>query len=257
MFGLFAKKSFFDGWDHLAGLALVNGGFFLALLPLLGAGIPGLPFGLSLALGALAFLLVACWFAFSSLVTLKFSDYGNFAFAETPGALRAALLPGLQLGLIGLGLGLALFVGLPFYLGRGLLGSLAAGFLIWLSLSLLLALQFYLPLRYRLGGGFAKNLRKSFILLLDNPGFSLFLFIWSLGSLLVSAVLAFLAPGGAGVALAQNVALRLRLKKYDWLEGLPVEEKGRGPVPWKELLAEERELVGPRTLKGMIFPWKE
>jgi hypothetical protein len=88
--------------------------------------------------------------------------------------------------------------------------------------------------------------------------------------MLISLFLAFLAPGFAGVALAQNVALKLRLVKYDWLEarGDSVEAGetagplrgifGRGrAVPWKELLAEEAELVGKRTLKGMIFPWKD
>jgi hypothetical protein len=28
-------------------------------------------------------------------------------------------------------------------------------------------------------------------------------------------------------------------------------------VPWDALLAEDREQVGVRTLRGMIFPWKE
>lgn len=261
MFVFFVKKSFFDGWDHLAGLALLNAGFLVALLPLIGAGAAGFPLLATFAFVALSILLFAWYFAFASAVTRKFSDFENFSMGEILPALKAALLPGLQLGAIGMGIALVTGVGLPFYLSRGVLGSLAAGLILWVSLAILVALQYFLPLRSRFGGGFGKNLRKSFIVFADNPAFSLLLFFWSLGTMLISAFLAFLAPGAGGVALAHNDALRLRLRKYDWLESLPQEGEGmvkrRPRIPWKELLAEDDELVGHRTLKGMIFPWKD
>jgi hypothetical protein len=120
---------------------------------------------------------------------------------------------------------------------------------------LLLALQYYIPIRSRLGGGFKKNIKKSFLIFLDNPGFSLFLFLYNLVGLALSFFLVGLLPGFAGVALAMDGALRLRLYKYDWLETHP--EANRKELPWEELIAEDRELVGKRTLKGMFFPWKE
>ncbi len=43
--------------------------------------------------------------------------------------------------------------------------------------------------------------------------------------------------------------------KYDYIEAHP--DTDRKHLPWEELLFEEREKVGTRTLKGMIFPWKE
>jgi hypothetical protein len=43
--------------------------------------------------------------------------------------------------------------------------------------------------------------------------------------------------------------------KYDYLEENP--RADRKHIPWETLLREERERVGKRTLKGMIFPWKE
>jgi hypothetical protein len=149
-------------------------------------------------------------------------------------------------------------------------GALAAGVLIWSGLAWFLGLQYFLSLRFRLGGSWRKNLRKCFILLFDNPWFSLFLQAWSLGTMAISLFLALLAPGFAGLALAQNDALKLRLVKYDWLEAQASPEAvgeaakpGRGlfrmgkAVPWKALLAEESELVGKRTIRGMIFPWKD
>jgi hypothetical protein len=42
--------------------------------------------------------------------------------------------------------------------------------------------------------------------------------------------------------------------KYDYLEKNPGD---RRRIPWDALLVEDRERVGKRTLKGMIFPWKE
>ncbi len=42
--------------------------------------------------------------------------------------------------------------------------------------------------------------------------------------------------------------------KYDYLESHP--EVNRRQIPWEELLFDEREKIGPRTLRGMIFPWR-
>jgi len=52
-----------------------------------------------------------------------------------------------------------------------------------------------------------------------------------------------------------QAALKLRLKKYDYLEENP--EANRKQIPWDALLIDERNKVGPRTFKGMIFPWKD
>jgi len=43
--------------------------------------------------------------------------------------------------------------------------------------------------------------------------------------------------------------------KYDYLEAEA--DADRKHIPWDELLYEERESVGNRSLKNMIFPWKD
>jgi len=93
-----------------------------------------------------------------------------------------------------------------------------------------------------------------FLLLLDNPLFTVGLLIGSLVVFVLSAFTAFLLPGLATILLWWNVALKLRLYKYDHLEKHPDD---RRHIPWDGLLAEDRDRVGKRTLKGMIFPWKE
>jgi len=257
MIGVFVKKAFFDGWDHLFSLVFLNVGFIAvlavgALLP----GIAGIPAWLGLAFIAASALLGSVWWAACVYALRPVSDFGSFRVRDLGPALREALVPGLQMGGILVAGILFLSIGLPFYLQiDSLLGPFAAGLLFWCAVILALALQYYIPLRARLGGGLRKNLRKSFLIFFDNPFFSLFLFLYNAFSLALSFLLAFLAPGFGGVALAMDVALRLRLYKYDWLEANP--EADRKRIPWGELLTEDQELVGKRTLKGMIFPWKE
>ena len=62
-------------------------------------------------------------------------------------------------------------------------------------------------------------------------------------------------PGLTTVLLWANVGLKLRLIKYDYIESHP--DANRKQIPWDALLVDEKERVGKRTLKGMIFPWKE
>jgi hypothetical protein len=257
MIGFFIKKSFFDGWDHLFGLILLNLGFVAAVaIGIVLPGALGLPGVAAAILAVLALAAAAVWYSACVFALKDVADFGSLHVADIGESLKQGLAPGLQVGLLAVACYLILSVGLPFYLRvGGLMGALAAGVVFWCSIIVVLALQYYLPLRARLGGGLRKNLRKSFIIFFDNPGFSLFLFLYTVVTLAISFFLAFLIPGFAGVALAQDVALRERLYKYDWLEEHP--DGKRGEIPWEELLAEDQELVGKRTLKGMFFPWKE
>jgi uncharacterized membrane protein YesL len=257
MVGFFLKKAFFDGWDHLFALVLLNLAFVAIIaLGILVPGAAGAPAWLGLASGLLAFVAGSVWWSTCVFALKAVADFGSISFNAVLEAFKKAWLPGLQLGLVGAAAAFLLSIGLPFYLSKGgIIGALAAGILFWCAIILALSIQYYVPLRARLGGGFRKNIRKSLILFFDNPFFSLFLLLYNLVTLAISFFLAFLAPGFAGVALASDVALRLRLYKYDWIEANP--EANRRQVPWEELLVEDRELVGKRTLKGMIFPWKE
>ncbi|HTX71291.1 MAG TPA: hypothetical protein VMC79_00560 [Rectinemataceae bacterium] len=257
MIGFFFKKTFFDGWDNLFTLVLLN--VIFVILAALGLFLPAAlrsPFWLEAAFGVIAVGAGAIWWSACVFALREVADFHSIRLPAVVASLRSGALPGIQLGLIFGALWLLLSVGLPFYLTHGgVAGALAAGVLFWFGLVASISLQYYLPIRARFGGGLGKNLRKSFILFFDNPLFSLFLLIYNLVSLLLSGFLAFLAPGPSGVALALDEAVRLRMLKYDWLEQHP--EASRRDLPWEELLTEERELVGKRTLKGLIFPWKD
>jgi hypothetical protein len=257
MIGFFIKKSFFDGWDHLFALIILNLGFIAAIsLGFVLPGSVGAPAWLGVSLAVLSLALGAVWYSACVFALKDISDFGSIHMRDIWGFVKQGLWPGLQVGVLLVAGYFIISVGIPFYVSLGgILGALAAGLIFWCAIIVLLAIQYYLPLRARLGGGFKKNLRKSFVLFFDNPGFSIFLFLYSTLCLALSLFLAFLIPGFAGMALASDIALRLRLYKYDWLEANP--EANRREVPWETLLEEDRDLVGKRTLKGMFFPWKE
>ena len=116
-------------------------------------------------------------------------------------------------------------------------------------------MQYYFPIMVQLDKKPRKILRKMFIVFFDNPGFSFFLLIFSVIVFALSGFTAFLLFGPGGIILLGQVAFKLRLYKYDYLEENP--EANRRKIPWQTLIYEDSELVGTRTLKGLIFPWKD
>lgn len=75
----------------------------------------------------------------------------------------------------------------------------------------------------------------------------------------LTPILAFLVPSFSGILLAWNNAFKLRMYKYDWIERhpeIPI-QVARKQIPWDELLQEDRETTGVRTIRNLIFPWKD
>jgi len=257
MIGFFIKKAFFDGWDNLFSLAAFN--IVYLALAMLFMALPlslGIGDALSIAFLVLGILAISQWQAVSAFAMDGVSNYRSPGFKSTFAFFGKSWKSGLVVGLLNLALFFSFTVGIPFYLAqKGFLGLFLASLLFWTCLVALLSSQYYLPLLVRRGGGFRKNVKVALILMMDNLGFTVFLFLYNVVTLIVSVLTAFMAPGMAGLALASADAVKLRMMKYEWLERNPQADKKH--VPWEELLEEEKELVGERTLKGMIFPWKE
>ena len=262
MTGFFIKKAFFDGWDNLFSLIAFN---FVHLL--LAIVFLGLPILLSAGVGVgtaglvLGIVALSLWQAVTSFAMNGVSDYKSPSIRESLGFFRQAWKPGLAQAGINVVLWFSFSLGIPFYLAqKSLLGTFFASILFWICLVVLLASQWFLPLCARRSSpekpaSIARQARVATILLADNPAFSIFLFIYNIAGLALSLFTAFIVPGLAGLSLACADALKLRLMKYEYLESTAGAD--RKNLPWNELLAEERELVGERTLKGMIFPWKD
>ncbi|MBU0954318.1 MAG: hypothetical protein KKI09_02725 [Spirochaetes bacterium] len=266
MIRLLIRKSFSDLWDNLFTLVLVNAGLLLVvLLPLIPLLLLAVPGWLVAVLFALSLLAACVWLAaaMAALSELTWAAAGErLSIRQLVLSLRRALRPGASLAALIAALGLALWAVVPRYLESPSFFSLfMLGIIGWFGLFCLAAGQYYLPLfMYARLRGYATSLpaimKRCLLFFMDNPGFSLFLLLHSLFYLILSALPAFLIPGPAGVLLGLSDAVYLRMFKYDWLESLPASATRR-QVPWSELLAEEEARLGSRSLKSLIFPWKE
>jgi uncharacterized membrane protein YesL len=257
MTGFFIRKAFFDGWDHLLSLIVLNLGVLAVMA--LGAYIPIL-FGerwqaVMISAFAAAVLLGIYNGGVASL-TRKMADYERPDLRELIEGIRRAFPHSLYFGLINAFHLLLLTLVVPFYYQMGgVVGLAALSLIFWVSIAWWLAGQWFFPLLVQLPGDMKTMLKKCFLLFFDNPGFTLFLALHSGFTFLVSILTALLMPGISSIVMARQGALRLLLLKYDYLEEHP--DANRKDIPWDALLVEDRELVGTRTLKGMIFPWKE
>jgi hypothetical protein len=257
MIGFLIKKNFFDLWDNLFKVALINLGFIASVaipvfIPSLLASVPAL--GLVVVFLGILWCLVYLSAASLSLKTI--SDYSSFGFRDFWANLKLALPTGLTLGIfVFLVYILASFI-IPFYLQmNSMIGLLLAAVIFWTLVVGVLSFQFFFAVRARLDTKLSKIIKKCFIFFFDNPGFCVFSFLNNLVMLALSFFLALLFPGPAGILLFLDEAMRLRLLKYDWLEANP--DANRRKIPWDALLIEEREKTGTRSLKSFIFPWKD
>jgi uncharacterized membrane protein YesL len=258
MFLFTVKKSFFDMWDNFLMVAIFNLGFIVLLM------IPiWLPSTVAEASIAAAFLIQAIGilivFIYAGVVAMAAKDMANYQrpeFRRLVAYLKETWVSSLVLGLIYVAITVFFRVGLDFYSQLGnLLGLAAIVFLMWALILFALASQYYFPIRAQLDTKIKKILRKSFILLFDNTFFTVFLAVGTIATAGISIFTALLLPGLTGVLIWHQVALKLRLYKYDYLEENP--DANRKEIPWDALLIDDREKVGKRTLRGMIFPWKE
>jgi uncharacterized membrane protein len=257
MFGFLIKKTFFDMWDNLFRIVLLNLGFLavfaiLVYIPFLFRSVPALLY-LSMILG-LAILFV--YTGLASRMVREIADYRSAELRELVRYLRDSWPSSLLFFAVNAVFFFLLSIAFPVY-GRmqSLVGPIAASLLFWITLIWILSCLFFYPVQSRLDRNIRKILRKMLLLFLDNPLFSIGLLLGGLFIFAISLFTAFLLPGPATLLLWLNAGLKLRLYKYDYLEQNPQADRRR--IPWDALLVEDRERVGKRTLKGMIFPWKE
>ncbi len=258
MIGFFIKKAFFDGWDNLLGLVGYNLGYLVVLLGAYGAlEVLAVSSWLGIALLIVVSALNSAYSGTVSYLVKQYAWYQKPAFAEIKMAFLDSWRHSVLHFLINTMLLLVAFVVLPFYLSaQSMLMFAIAVVLFWVALACLMAMMYYFPLAAQMPrDNPRKTLKKSFMVLGDNMGFSIFLGLYSIVGTALTVVFATIIPGVAGMSLGHQVAMKLLMFKYDYLEEHPDTKKRQ--VPWEELLFEERERVGKRTLRGMIFPWKE
>lgn len=256
MFGFLIKKAFFDMWDNLFRIIIMNIGYILVfsifwLAIELRAHAP-----LSIGLLLVGVAALSVYTGAASRMCAEIADYRQPGFADFFRFMKESFPSSLLYALVLTVYALVVWYAFQFYgQMKSLIGPLAVALLFWVTVACVFASQYFFPIQSRLDKKFRKIFRKTFLVFFDNPAFSIGLLVCAFIILIVSFLTALLLPGISTLFLWWNIAFKLRLYKYDWLEQNPGAK--RRQVPWDALLVEDRERVGKRTLKGMIFPWKE
>ena len=266
MLKFFFKKNFADGWDNLFFL-LVSNVIIIALLAGAGAliSLAG-SINLLAVLGAAvlsAGVLMAVVFAWGANAR-KIADFNTPSFALFFRSLKESWRTGFLFGLLVGAFVVVVAVAVRYYLQMAFSGHAIGVFFVMLiylfALVCVMAMQWFIPLYFlQEQNTFRKCFKKAFIIFFDNTAFSFAMLCYNLLLFFLSFFLFFLLPGVNGITLACTNALRLRLYKYDWLEEHPdyVNDRDkRADVPWDELLADDKESLGPRKLTSFLFPWK-
>jgi hypothetical protein len=261
MTGFLLKKAFFDLWDNALRMALLNVGLivsvaFFMLVHRLLTLFSTLPAAVSDGVFFLGSIWCSVYLSAASVCVKNISDYGIFDFNDFLTALRSSWTGGIAYGVYSCAAVTAVIFIIPFYLlQNNTIGLFAASAVFWTVVASLTIFQYFFAVRARLGAKNKKAVKKCLILFIDNPLFFIGTMVLSVLFFAVSVFSAFLFPGPAGILLFVDEALRLRLLKYDWLETNGSE--GDKHIPWDTILAEEREKTGNRTLRALIFPWKD
>lgn len=251
------KKTFFDLWDHLFSILLLNfGGVLLFGLLLYLVQFLGVQPVLAVVGAGIALLIFGQYLGVAALMTSKIADYTTPEVKQTFRYLRDTWKASFVFSVLIALQVLIILIVLPWYLQMGgVIGMAIMSIFFWSSVLWWLASQYYFPLHSRIEQRPGKMIFKCFVLLFDNPVFTLALAAGTLVMAALSLITAFLFPGVGGILLWHQIGGKLRFYKYDYLEQHP--GTNRTHIPWDTLLHDEREHVGKRTLRNMIFPWKE
>ena len=275
MFGFLFKKNFFDIWDNLFHLLLINviytvlilSGVF-GFLGLCTLEIPDRIKILVLGLAIVVFSMILHVFIFAQGKSAeKISNYSAPKLADFFGNIIPSIKDGLLFGFLFGMLIIVSFVSIPFYLTLSFsedattgsfMGLILAFFVFWILVFVLLGLQWFMAVRNVLHNGFRKCLKKSFILFFDNFWFTVGMALINLLNVLITILTLSLMPSFSGIQVCVTNALHLRMYKYDWYEVNPgMAKEQRRQVPWDQLLQKDRKLLGTRKLRTLFFPWKE
>lgn len=262
MFGFLIKKNFCDGWDNLLNLLIANLVFLFT-----GVGL----FMLNALINDGSVLLLLLFIVSMIFISIIIFAYGEVAaeianfngvglldfFKAIPGVLKDATLFGVFLSAVITISGFSLKY--YFFDAQSMFGFGVGCLLLWIDIFIFLAMIWFVPVRSLMKNGFKKCLKKSFILLFDNTGFTIVMALYNLILTALSVVCIGFFPSIAGITIADTNALRLLLYKYDYLDEHPElkTKKERKQIPWEELIYEDRQTLGPRKFKSFLFPWKE
>ncbi|MDR2600892.1 MAG: hypothetical protein LBC53_00335 [Spirochaetaceae bacterium] len=267
MLGFIIRKTFYDLWDNFLNVVILNLAFMLLWAGLfylpgaVGAVLPAAP--LTVFCRLVFIFLLSAYASVLARVLNPVADYGVFKFESFLEAVKKSLPAALSLTVFVFLFFLFLQIIIPFYAAiGGFFGSFLSATVFWIFLALCLAVQFLPAVFARQEAGVKPLLKETIFFFIDNPFFGLNILVVSLCALVLSIVFAFMWPGPAGIILLWTEAYRIRALKYEWIREQIEKNPGfrltrKVKIPWEAILLEEREITGKRSLRQMIFPWKQ
>ena len=211
---------------------------------------------LSVVILVVAMLLFSLYSLGVNAITYGFSHYKKRGFAAVKEALRFHWGHAILHFAVCIAIGFIIMFIIPFYFAIGnYFGIIMGMIIVWMTVALVISMQYFFPLCFHMEADKPfKTLKKSFMLVADNLGVTLFLVLRTIIDLVLTILTATLLPGISGISLSRMDTVKLLMKKYDFLEENP--DATKKDINWEDLLYEEKQLVGPRSIKNMIFPWK-
>lgn len=255
MFLLLLKKTLFDYWDNLLAFSLMNIFCYIPAILITAALYYSTSFLLfSIPVFILGVILLFFHLNGISKYALAVSDkkYPSWNYFFT----KKIIAPALFMSLVFL-LFCFLLVCYIIFLSRSKsqLTFILAGLYFWFTLTFLLSIVFFLPLYERIEGAtLFSTIKTCFQFFFDNKIFALYMFTGLCIFTILSCVTVLIFPGISGLIVWLHVGVKLRLKKYTYLEENP--KADRKNIPWTQLLKKEREEVRNRSAKGFLFPWR-
>jgi hypothetical protein len=262
MFTFCIKKTFFNMWDHFIDIFLMNVGMVslvcvLLLIPFV-VPLPSVMLSLYLLLG---FIILNMYTGAVFRYTMDISDdvkeggfrvFFTYLVRSWKQSVVNALLTLLMLAIIRY---VILYYFISFIQRGSLIDLFFGGIVLSVWLNLFLISLYFFPASFRINRKVIKSLQASYILFFQNIGFTCGMLTVVILLVPVSFLLFFMLPGPAAIILWINVCVKIRLYKHDYLEAHPGADKKS--IPWEELLLEDEEKIGKRTIRGLIFPWKQ
>jgi hypothetical protein len=251
------KKTFIDIVDNLLDIILINVG--MMILMLIFFVVPSLFQLSSLGLFICHILGMVIINFYSSAVfryTLNFSDNKQNGIKIFLKYIKESWKQSLVNSLMIIILLTIIFYVIPFYFIKATMVHIVFGTLVfWIGFTILMARLYYYPVSFRLKKNIIKSIQTCLFLFFNNIGFTIFMALISFLILMLSLIFFFLFPGLSVFALWINICLKIRLYKYKYLAANKNSTK-RKKIPWNELISNDLEIIGKRTLKGIVFPWK-
>ena len=189
MFLFLIKKTFFDFWDNLGAILIINLGYFaiFAFTVYVPLHFPPLPI-LFLITYFIQFSLFFLYTGAINRMIKQHADFSRASFSDFMPHLKASWMSSLLFSSFVLGIVLIMMTSLNYLkLVTGFMSAAGLGMLFWVMVLCFLSLPYYFPFEARSNGNFLTCLKKAMLMFLDNVLFSLGLLIGAL----ISAVSAY------------------------------------------------------------------